>query len=651
MVLPRDEASLKAILASNGTEDSDAQVRLAALLALSELPASPDSARAVFASLNAKQNAKDRWIPDAATAAAARNDAGFLQVVLASYKPVTSSTKEAAPANVLTNPSFEVQTDGQATGWHPVTHSGRGDFGMGDSGHTGSKSAKISSENGADVSWTATVSVKPRTDYKLTGWIKTQGVGKRGGAKGALFNIHELQDPVNGATKGLAGDNDWTQVQLNFNSGEMTEVTVNCLFGGWGQATGTAWFDDVELVPAPGSELAGETGRVLRVVTAHYAQRGPLDTIVATLTSLKGASPGVATAVLDGLVSGWPEDKTPTLSETDKSTLTGLMNSMAESSRDRLLALAQKWGQPEIFGANFVAIIEGLKKQISDGNAADDLRAAAAKRLMTLEARLANAELIVGQIGLLTPPALGTGLLGALTDSRDRDTGKAVVNGWQQYTPTLRRTAIGVLMRRPDWTRTLLDAIEKGTIARTDLATEQWSQLKQNPNRELGGRATRLSATGPAISADREEIVKKLLPLAKEHGNPTRGKEVFTANCSACHTFNGQGGKVGPDLSGIGAKDRSEILTDILDPNRSVEANYRLWSLTTKDGETFSGRLDTETQTSVEILDTTGQKHAIQRSKIATLESSQNSIMPNGFESIPADDIKGLLDYLGPAHL
>src|SRR5689334_23581682 len=51
-----------------------------------------------------------------------------------------------------------------------------------------------------------------------------------------------------------------------------SEVTVNCLFGGWGRATGSAWFDDIELKPAGGSELAGEVGRVVRLVTAHYAQ-------------------------------------------------------------------------------------------------------------------------------------------------------------------------------------------------------------------------------------------------------------------------------------------------------------------------------------------------------------------------------------------
>src|SRR5947208_13811160 len=130
------------------------------------------------------------------------------------------------------------------------------------------------------------------------------------------------------------------------------------------------------------------------------------------------------------------------------------------------------------------------------------------------------------------------------------------------------------------------------------------------------------------------------MPLWREKGDAGGGKELFTATCAVCHTFNGQGGKVGPDLSGIGARDRTEILTDILDPNRSVEANFRLWNVTTKDGDTYSGRMDTEKKTTVELLDTTGQQHVIQRKEIASLQGLQTSIMPNGFEALPPDDLK-----------
>jgi putative heme-binding domain-containing protein len=221
-----------------------------------------------------------------------------------------------------------------------------------------------------------------------------------------------------------------------------------------------------------------------------------------------------------------------------------------------------------------------------------------------------------------------------------------VVDRWQQFTPTVRRAAVVLLMRRPEWAATLLLEIENRTINRTDLASELWAQLKQHPDRSVSRRAERLTERGALNTTGREEIVAKFLPLANEKGDAVRGRSVFTTNCAVCHTFNGEGKTVGPDLTGIGARARSEILADILDPNRSVEANYRAWIVSTKDNETYTGRLESETQTTVEILDANAQKHVLQRKDIASMQASQLSIMPNGFETLLPDDLKGLLEYL-----
>ena len=48
----------------------------------------------------------------------------------------------------------------------------------------------------------------------------------------------------------------------------------------------------------------------------------------------------------------------------------------------------------------------------------------------------------------------------------------------------------------------------------------------------------------------------------------------------------------------------------------------------------------------LEILDTAAQKHVIQRKDIASMEGSAQSIMPAGFDALPADDLKSLLEYL-----
>src|SRR5262249_12087478 len=77
----RSKDSAKALLESGALADPDAQVRLAALLALAEMPASPQAGAAVAALLGKTENLEDWWIPDAATAAAAAHDTGFLRAL------------------------------------------------------------------------------------------------------------------------------------------------------------------------------------------------------------------------------------------------------------------------------------------------------------------------------------------------------------------------------------------------------------------------------------------------------------------------------------------------------------------------------------------------------------------------------------------
>src|SRR5260370_17143333 len=99
---------------------------MAALLTASEMPPSEGAGSAVFAMLQETSNAKDRWIPDAATAAAARNDASFLKAVLSTYKPQAAGAASEAHTNLLRNASFEEALDGGPANLRKATHSGPG---------------------------------------------------------------------------------------------------------------------------------------------------------------------------------------------------------------------------------------------------------------------------------------------------------------------------------------------------------------------------------------------------------------------------------------------------------------------------------------------------------------------------------------------
>lgn len=152
---------------------------------------------------------------------------------------------DSAGNNLIRNGGFSDVRDQTPAHWETSTWNGTATFEVDHSaGHAETPAVKISSQNGGDVSWSTRVEVKRNTDYRLSAWIKTKSLQSSGGL-GALMNLHELQ--TNGKSESLTGDNEWTEVSTEFNSGSHDSLLVNMLFGGWGHATGTVWFDDVRL--------------------------------------------------------------------------------------------------------------------------------------------------------------------------------------------------------------------------------------------------------------------------------------------------------------------------------------------------------------------------------------------------------------------
>ncbi len=156
----------------------------------------------------------------------------------------TPAAKTAKLANnILANASFEDVDNGLPKGWASINWQGKAEFAGDDAAaHTGARSVRVSSADGADASVQAIVAVKPYARYKLSGWIRTQDLDA-GQSKGALLSLQGLDL----MTPAVSGTQEWTRVELSFDTGANDALGINCLFGGWGRAKGTAWFDDLTL--------------------------------------------------------------------------------------------------------------------------------------------------------------------------------------------------------------------------------------------------------------------------------------------------------------------------------------------------------------------------------------------------------------------
>jgi alpha-N-arabinofuranosidase len=159
----------------------------------------------------------------------------------------------AGVTQFVANGSFEEMDGENPKGWRPRSwqRGGGAEFAVEAVGRTGGRSVRISSEKGADASWLATVPVRPYSRYRLSGWVKTKDLVP-GPSRGVQININGEEE---WRTPPVIGTQDWTRIEVEFDAGANDALEVTCLFGGWGRATGKAWFDDIELTRLSGREL------------------------------------------------------------------------------------------------------------------------------------------------------------------------------------------------------------------------------------------------------------------------------------------------------------------------------------------------------------------------------------------------------------
>ena len=87
--------------------------------------------------------------------------------------------------------------------------------------------------------------------------------------------------------------------------------------------------------------------------------------------------------------------------------------------------------------------------------------------------------------------------------------------------------------------------------------------------------------------------------------------------------------------------------THLLDPNRTVDARYRLYQVETTDGGTLSGIIETETPSSVTVQQPFGASQTLPRSRIVRLQPLERSLMPEGLEEgLSLQDMADLLQFI-----
>jgi putative heme-binding domain-containing protein len=233
----------------------------------------------------------------------------------------------------------------------------------------------------------------------------------------------------------------------------------------------------------------------------------------------------------------------------------------------------------------------------------------------------------------------------AAATTADPQTLAAIFSAWPTRTTATRRALIAAALRSPTATAALVSAIEEGQILAKELDTDTRRALSAVRDPALAARIKPLVDAG--VNADRAAVIARYTAALKNPGDRARGAAVFEKHCLTCHFVQGRGHRVGPDLSGIGARAKEVVLVDLLDPSRQVSPDFVAYTLITRDGQVLSGLLASETAAGVTLRRAEGAQDFVPRAQIEELRSSGKSLMPEGLEqNLTEQNLSDLLAFL-----
>lgn len=420
-------------------------------------------------------------------------------------------------------------------------------------------------------------------------------------------------------------------------------------------------------VPAALASIAvrdGEDRWTRAAVLSGIGQR--MDEFYASLSRSRAANPTGFALVMEDLSRVFGAGASP---ESCRRFLTGMLAedrelswclpavlSLAEGMRGRTDLGARKGESP-------LAALLGGDASGSGTQAVDDLfrratavarnEAAATRDRISAVSLLGSADYarvgpLLGELlDARQPPALQLQAVRALERLGDPRGGELLVDAkkWTRYTPQIRAAVVSTMTSKPVLAGVMFGAIERGTVKASEIPSTRRTQLLEHSDAKV--RTAAEAAFKRLESGDRMQVYQSYRDILKQPASAAKGAEPFVRACSACHTYNGVGGTVGPDLGGVRNQSDDALLLHILVPNHEITPGYEAVSVTTRDGRTLSGWLSSESENSLTLRTTFDTEEIVVRSDISSFVASGVSLMPDGLEqTMTRDELANVIAYL-----
>ena len=253
-------------------------------------------------------------------------------------------------------------------------------------------------------------------------------------------------------------------------------------------------------------------------------------------------------------------------------------------------------------------------------------------------------------IRLLQEPSSRRQAIRELAAFDDFKVGALLMKDYRRYGREDRQAVIATLSSRKSLASVLLQALKAGSVKRSEVSAYHARQIFElgdddlNQSLEVAWGNIGQSATEKKVQIKKWQGVLTSDFLSK--ADLESGSEIFEQNCVACHRLYGQGGSIGPDLSGADRQNIYYLLENMIDPSAVLPRDFRMTLVTVKDGRTFSGTIAAESPHSITLVGLEGE-HVIPNADILKQEQLEQSIMPEGMlQNLSEAEVCDLVGYL-----
>ena len=343
----------------------------------------------------------------------------------------------------------------------------------------------------------------------------------------------------------------------------------------------------------------------------------------------------VQAALLKGMLLGLEGRRSVRAPEGWSTLSNTLACSTSSTVRQHALALSQ------IFG-DTVAVASALE-------CVQDSSVAAAQRCSTLSLLLGQQNQEASQLlkVLIDEPALTLSAIRGYAVVRNDEAPAVLISRYSKLNAQQQRAVIETLASRKAYAEALLEALKMNQIQPSALPVQVARSLKNL----LGKKFTDVYGALPVVGAEREHLIKKYKKLCKPSAvaaaDASRGRAIFQKTCAACHVLYGEGGKVGPELTGANRANLDYILLNSVYPSLDVPHAYRTVSVLTVDGRIVNGVLAEEDGTKIVLRTPEQPRVVIAKEDIDFRKISPQSMMPDGqLDAMKPQEVIDLVKYL-----